>query len=322
MEEVPYYLPQGAGEHCYLFVEKEKLSTHEMVGIFSRQLGIKEKEIGVAGLKDSQAISRQWISLRSVGEALVSRFAHPQIRIMKIGRHRNKLRIGHLKGNRFHVRLRGVAAGDVPRVREVLDLLEQRGVPNYFGEQRFGVGRDNHLTGRAMFEGKIKNSPRKFKYFYLAAFQSHLFNRCLAKRLENMDRLYEGDLAFKHENGAVFRVQNPQEEKERLARFEISPSGPLFGTEMIEPTGEEQRLEDSILAEEGVSREFLRSPFRGIKLSGKRRPYRVPMSELSMSYKDSVLELGFFLPKGSYATVLLREILKEGVKSLDLTPSG
>ena len=311
VEEVPYYLPEGAGEHLYLFVEKEKISTHDMVSILSRELQVKEIEIGVAGLKDAQAISRQWVSIRGLAEAAVNHIAHPGIRILKLARHKNKLRIGHLKGNYFKIRLRDVSEDDIPRMKEVCTILEKRGVPNYFGEQRFGLNQDTHLVGKDILEGKCKAAvSRKMKYFYMSAFQSHIFNLCLAKRLETLDQLYLGDLAFKHENGAVFDVQNPEKELPRLLRFEISPTGPLFGTKMLEPKGPEQDLELSVLEEEGINRELFVSPFRGIELNGDRRSYRFPVRELGLSYQAGSLDLTCFLPKGCYATVLLREILK------------
>ncbi|MBI4971983.1 MAG: tRNA pseudouridine(13) synthase TruD [Candidatus Omnitrophica bacterium] len=312
VEEIPAYLPQGVGEHCYLFIEKEKIPTHDMVRVLARELRVREGEIGVAGLKDAQAIARQWVSVRLLPEAAANAFSHPQIRILKISRHGNKLRIGHLKGNRFVIRLRNVSAHDVPRIREALDILERRGVPNYFGEQRFGRNNDTHVIGRAILEGSHnQHHPRKMNFFYMSAYQSHIFNLCLAKRLETFDRLFPGDLAAKHENGAVFRVENAEAEQLRVERFEISPTGPLFGSKMMEPEAVEQDLEVSVLAEEGVSRDLFVSPFRDIELTGDRRPYRFPIRELGISYTDEVLELSFFLPKGCYATAVLREILKD-----------
>ncbi len=322
VEEEPAYLPEGAGEHCYLFVEKEKIPTNDMVRVLAREFQVKDVEIGVAGLKDAQAITRQWVSVRLLPESKAGEFSHPQIRILKMSRHKNKLRIGHLRGNHFKIRLRDMAAQDVPRVREVLEILEKRGVPNYFGEQRFGRDNDTHLTGRAILEGNANSRiPRKMNFFYMSAFQSYIFNLCLAKRIETFDQLFEGDLAFKHENGAVFKVENLEAELPRLERFEISPTGPLFGTKMIEPSGKEQELEIAVLREEGISRSLFFSPLRHIELTGERRSYRFPIRNLQVSYNDSCLDVSFFLPKSCYATAVLREILKDG-QIVDKIPSS
>ena len=311
VEEVPAYLPQGTGEHCYLLIEKEKIPTNDMVRVLAREFKVKEGEIGVAGLKDAQAITRQWVSIRLLPESAANEFSHPQIRIQKISRHLNKLRVGHLKGNRFEIRLRNVAASDVSRVREVLSILEKRGVPNYFGEQRFGRNNDTHLIGRSILEGTFSGrNPRKMNFFYMSAYQSHIFNLCLAKRIETFDRLFDGDLAAKQENGAVFKVVDSKIEMPRIQNFEISPTGPLFGSKMMEPEGFEQDLEISVLKEEGISRSLFFSPFRDIELTGDRRAYRFPVRDLQMNFQDGILELSFFLPKGCYATAVLREIIK------------
>ncbi len=374
VEEIPSYLPEGEGEHLYVLVEKQNITTYEVVRFFCESLKIKEREIGYAGLKDAKAISRQWFSLRLVTEEQFKQCEHPKLKFLQVSLHKNKLRIGHLRGNRFQIVLRDIAASSVEPIQNILKVLEKQGVPNYFGEQRFGRYGDNHLIGKALLqekyeeairiilgasennapedvsfearklfdEGKwepslsqwphffkmerrllydwiktdqnaekvIVNLPRKMKYFYMSSYQSYIFNRCLEKRLETISQLFEGDVAEKVANRALFDVEEVEVEKERCHAFEISPSGPVFGPKMKMAKGFELDLEKQVLDEEEISPEIFKSPFPKIELSGTRRAYRFPIKEIEVEPILKGVQLSFELPKGCYATSVLREIIK------------
>ncbi len=375
VEEVPLYAASGIGEHTYFEIEKRDLSTFEAIARIARALGVKPHEIGSAGLKDSRAVARQVLSVGLVPLERVARLQIPGIQIRWVSRHTNKLRIGHLKGNRFAITLRGVRPDAASTARRALDVLEKRGVPNYFGPQRFGLKGDTHVVGGAFLrrdwqaaidaivggppspqvpgavvearsrfrDGRLEEAlallpagydterrmvralietrgdarasaarlPRNLKFLYLSAYQAHLFNQCLNRRLETIDRLYPGDLALKHVNGAVFQVLDPAVEQPRAEAFEISPSGPIFGYKMIRPSGLEGEIEDEVLAAEGgIDLQRFDGVFPGIRLKGERRALRFPIREITVAQEGDVLVLSFFLPRGCYATAVLRELMK------------
>lgn len=332
VEEIPLYRPMGAGEHVYCEIEKRDLTTRQATSRIAKALSVKEREIGAAGNKDRHTVSRQMLSIRGVSERDVEKLEIPGIKILWVRRHNNKLRIGHLEGNRFRIRVRDIKSINEGDLTKTLDILAKRGVPNYFGYQRFGREGDSHLIGHALLNGNdkevverlggdsgtyfmgprrdIKSLKRDFKYFFIHAYQSHLFNKCLEKRLGDFDVLWNGDLAYKHDNGAVFRVEDAKKEAERLERFEISPSGPLFGHKMIEPEGREGAIESGVLSAEGVEPDILNIRFKEADIKGGRRSYRFPVKELKWERDDNSVIFSFVLPKGCYATSFLREIMK------------
>lgn len=382
VEEVPAYSPCGMGEHIYVHIEKEGMATQQAVQRIARELKISPHSVGIAGLKDARGIARQWLSVQKVSVQDLEHLQIPGMKVLAISRHRNKLRVGHLRGNHFVIKLRGCSEDDREKVTAVLQILSELGVPNYFGPQRFGMRGDNWQVGLALLEqdyataarwiagfpqdtdkGSILRArelfeaqnypeasltwPSEFRdpirlcrvmnktggdakraldslgneklWFYLTAFQSRLFNDVLAERLTTFNRVQSGDLAYKHENGAVFLVEDASREQARAARFEISPSGPLFGYGMTEPQGEPQRLERQVLAMTGLQKSDFRQS--GIlKCKGERRSLRFRMEDLKIQNdsdpKGDYLELQFFLPRGCYATAVLREIgkgqLREG----------
>ncbi|MBI4882340.1 MAG: tRNA pseudouridine(13) synthase TruD [Planctomycetes bacterium] len=150
VEEIPLYEPVGAGEHLYLRIEKKGLATLEAVARIARALGVPRQAVGYAGLKDAAATAIQTLSIQGASEAAAEGLDIPGVRVLAVTRHRNKLRKGHLRGNRFCIAIRGVPAGSEARARAVVDALARRGVPNLFGRQRFGASGNSHLLGRAV----------------------------------------------------------------------------------------------------------------------------------------------------------------------------
>ncbi len=314
VEEVPAYLPKGEGEHLFLLLEKEGRTTREVVEFLRDEVGVPEKEIGVAGLKDKRARTRQWLSLpRRYEDALCLLENLKGVRLLEAHPHPHKLRTGHLKGNRFRILIRNPQRGWA-EAQAVLLRLAEKGVPNYYGPQRFGLGGLNPTRGyRLVKEGKGRGSPW-LKRFLIGSLQSLLFNEWVALRMERglYDRVVQGDWAKKHATGGEFLVEDPERENPRALRLEISATGPLFGKKYPEAQGEARALEDEVLARFGLGREeFWRR-------RGARRPIRVPLEEWSLEETLEGLWLGFFLPKGSYATSLLREVMKVEVDAQGL----
>jgi tRNA pseudouridine13 synthase len=160
--EVPLYEPCGEGDHVYLYVEKQGIGSLEAAEQIARALGRPRAAVGLAGLKDAQALTRQWMSLERVDADLATRLHLPGIKILQVRRHRNKLKIGHLAGNRFEIRIRGCRPGSREVAARVLAVLAARGVPNWFDRQRFGRRGDNHLLGRALVLGQYKEFCDQF----------------------------------------------------------------------------------------------------------------------------------------------------------------
>ncbi|RDI94806.1 tRNA pseudouridine(13) synthase TruD [Meiothermus sp. QL-1] len=303
--EVPAYAPAGEGEHLFLRVEKEGLTTRRVVELIAQRLGVEEGQIGVAGLKDKHALAQQYLSLPARFEPRLKLLEDlPGVRILGWARHPHKLRLGHLAGNRFRILIRG--AREPGRVEAVLRQLAERGVPNYYGPQRFGLGGQNPEKGYALVTGQKLHLSPWLRKFLVSSLQSLLFNDWLALRLRLglFDRVVEGDVAKKHDTGGEFWVEEPERESQRALRFEISATGPLYGRKYREARGEARALEDQVLRRYGLERAHF------VARRGDRRPIRVPLADWAVEAGPEGVWVSFFLPRGAYATAVLREVMK------------
>lgn len=314
VEERPLYFPCGAGEHVYVMITKRGLSTPDLVRRLSSSLGIKAQAIGVAGLKDARAVTTQMVSLQGIPPEQLSRLRLDDtiLNVQVLGRHRNRLRTGHHAGNRFRVVIRNVADHAAETVPAVLQQLRARGVPNYFGPQRQGKAGDNYKVGAALLyeAGRRGKMNRTTRIWYLNAYQSFLFNQIVARRINRIDRLFVGDWAMKLENGACFQVEDAEREQPRADRFEISPTGILFGSRVSWASGEPGNIEEAVIAEAGTTKDDLIAAAKACGFRGERRALRIPLAELEWSLGDKALTLSFSLPPGAYATSVLRELMK------------
>jgi tRNA pseudouridine13 synthase len=314
VEERPLYLPCGSGEHLYLRITKRGLSTPDLVLRLSSRLGIKAQAIGVAGLKDARAVTTQLVSVQGVEPERVARLAPDDsiIRIEVLGFHRNRLRKGHHAGNLFRILVRDVEPPAADVVPEVLQVIRKRGVPNYFGPQRQGRRGLNYEVGAQLLGDPIRRAKlsRSKRLWYLHAYQAHFFNLVLARRIGTIDQVLYGDWAMKTDNGACFLVEAPTAEQPRADRFEISPTGPLFGSRAPWASGEPGELERKMVAQLDTTREALTQAAKECGMRGERRALRVPITDLAWSLERSDLRLIFSLPPGAYATNVLRELQK------------
>lgn len=376
VEEIPLYEPCGSGEHLYLTVEKQGLTTYDLLQRIAGSLGIKERDLGYAGLKDARALTRQTISVPDTRSEDLSCLDIPDVRILSAARHTNKLRPGHLAGNRFVIRICNLGDGARLRAEAILGVLADLGVPNRFGRQRYGVLGNSHRIGRALLqkdyaaviaeivgdptqiehpgwrkaaqayreghpadaipllprhcrnerhlleclvrgeapEKCVLNLPRKLLRLYLSACQSALFDRILLMRMASLEQVWSGDLAYKHLNGACFFVEEPAVEQPRADRLEISASGPLFGFKTRLARGQAGLLEQALLDKERLTLNDFRLG-RGLSMEGARRPLRVPLTNPQVTARGDDIEVAFQLPKGSFATAVLHEIMKTDTNS-------
>jgi tRNA pseudouridine13 synthase len=332
VRELPLYLPSGTGSHAYARVEKVGWTTRDL----QRTLigaGVAAKHIGVAGLKDKVARTEQWLSVprRHEAEAWAALEAMPGVRVLETGRHTNKLGIGHLRGNAFRVRVRDVGPEGADRVRAVAGRIAAHGAPNYLGPQRFGRLGRNALDGARLVRGERVHGDVRLQRFFLSALQSQVFNLLLAERIRDglFERVIAGDWARKHDTGGTFEVVDAAAESARAAALEISATLPLHGKKVRLSGGDAGEREARVLGALGMRWTDL------VRRHGDRRLSRVLVPEIDVEVESETfvsaetkasgddLWLGFELPKGSYATTLLRELLKVDVDApLDDAPSS
>jgi tRNA pseudouridine13 synthase len=361
VEEIPLYEPCGEGDHLYLNVEKCGLTTYDLLRELANALNCKERDLGYAGLKDARAITRQTVSVPLRKPDDVKGLQIPGVTILSACLHRNKLRI------------RKPDAETLPHAEAILGVLEDIGVPNRFGDQRYGVLGNSHRIGRAIIredyttaideiigdplsiehsgwqhaaeayhsgdlataieklprhcrperrllemvhDGKnlrkaVRAMPRKLLRLYLSAYQSSLFDCLVDMRLATLERIWPGDLAYKHINGACFLVTDAAVEQPRADNFEISPTAPLFGFKTKLAEGQAGLLEQSLLDKEKLTLESFRLS-GGLSMEGERRPLRVPIQTHECATEGEDLLLAFSLPKGCFATTVLDEVMKTG----------
>ena len=306
VEEVPSYEPCGEGEHLYLEVTKTDLTTPAMASALAQALDLPPSEVAYAGMKDRRAVTTQRVSIPA--HADLARLEGLPFAVRVLGRHGNKLRRGHLAGNRFRVRVRGAAPGWTALVEAVAGALRQRGWAHFYGPQRFGFeGRNARAGENGVRSGKLFG-PVWRRWLMVSAFQSELFNRYLARRLEDglFATVLEGDVCGRLPRGGVFLAEDPAAEQPRLDRFEISPMGPIFGYKMMPTKGPAQAREQVLLDEVGLAL----PDFRKVKAEGSRRRFRLDLGSFEVQEVEGDPLFLFELPSGSYATVLLGEFMK------------
>ena len=326
--EVPLYEFSGDGEHLILKLRKKDLSTWDALKILSDSIGVKNKDIGYAGLKDKNAMTVQSISIPKKFESSLSKLNHPNLKILETNTHNNKIKIGHLKGNNFFIRLKKVLGTQNTQLTSVLEKIKEFGMPNYFGFQRFGIDGDNYKKGEAIINGELKVKDMKLRQMYLNSFQSINFNDWLSKRVEiskiienfspkeissilNFDeniakdlkkqphtfKILPGEVMHHYPYGKIFIAHDLQNEASKFFARDRVPTGILCGKK--------------VMMSENLAYQIEKDFQKNIELDGARRFGWVFAENIESKYNpiDAQFELSFYLPKGSYATVLIEELL-------------
>jgi tRNA pseudouridine13 synthase len=311
VDEIPLYPPSGEGGHTFVRIEKRLRNTEDVAEDLARAAGISGRDVGYAGRKDRLAVTRQWFSVPDLDPERALALDLEGARVLEAHRHGHKLRTAQLRGNRFEIRVRDVNASALARAHSAVELIREFGLPNRFGSQRFGRQGDNARRARSILKtGRVPGKRRQAR-FLLSALQAEVFNRILSDRPLPINVLERGDLAMKHDSGGVFEVEDEARENERAACFEISPTGPIFGSRASEPSGAPGIREARALAELEIPNPREIQLPRGIRLRGARRSLRILPTGLEMLPETDALLLRFELPSGSYATVLLEELFGE-----------
>jgi len=335
VSENPLYEWSGEGEHLILHIRKKDMTTWQMLKHLSSVTGLKERDFGYAGLKDKDGMTVQFISMPKTKEHTLENFHHDKISIIDRAYHKNKLKIGHLKGNHFFIRLKKVNPTDAKKLKEAVKSIKKMGFPNYFGYQRFGKDGDNFEYAKKVLSGEVKERNKKVKKFLISAYQSHLFNLWLSKRVEisklfdgfsveELDKLFNfpketikqmkaqpqffkmlpGELMHHYPHGRIFICEDLKAESQRFFEKDITVTGLLAGKKASLSTGIAASFEKDFSKEA--------EPYES-QMNGTRRFAWIWAEDLEMKYKEDEwqVELNFSLPKGSYATVLLEELLHQ-----------
>ncbi|MFN4260723.1 MAG: tRNA pseudouridine(13) synthase TruD [Gemmataceae bacterium] len=329
VEEIPAYEPSGQGEFFYLWIEKRALGALYFQRELARRLGVAPSDIGTAGMKDRQAVTRQLVSVPArIGEQRLAAVDGDGIRLLRVSKHNNKLKTGHLRGNRFRILVRDGVAETAERLGPLLDHLRRVGLPNYYGEQRFGREGQNTAIGLALLRQESLPGTAKDRNYWrhperrrlaLSAVQSALFNTYLARRLTDglLRRVLAGDVMSKWPFGGLFVVADVPREQERLDRRETVATGPMFGRKMFAAQAEAAQREAEVLAAAGLTLEHFHG--FGKLLPGTRRHNLVYLDDLAATVEPEGIRLTFSLPAGSYATVLLAELMKTTIEEESVT---
>lgn len=297
----------GTGEHLWLQVRKTGANTDWVAGQLARCAQVPASEVGYAGLKDRHAVTTQWFSIQLPGKADPD-FTElpPEIEILYQQRHDKKLRRGALLSNQFILTLRE-CAGDFEAAQAICSEISQRGLPNYYGEQRFGHNMGNLTKAERWFEGSFTPKQRNQRSLYLSAARSWIFNHVLSARIQQntWDQRMEGD-AFMFEGGnAWFNDDASPDLSTRLANLEIHPTGVLWGRGELATQGLMQALE----AEQAAQFPIFCAGLEKQGLKQERRALRIKVADLEYAQlTEASLRLSFSLPAGAYATVLLGQL--------------
>ncbi len=312
VEEIRLYEASGQGQHVYVRLTREGWTTRalerELAGIFD----LREVDVGCAGRKDKHARTTQTFSLNLPNtdpDAVARRIeASLPVEVQWARRHRNKLRAGHLLGNRFLIVVLNPVEDALPRAEAIVAEIRTRGLPNFYGPQRFGASGDNAERGREILLTGEGPQERWLRRLLLRSYQSALFNTWLAARIERgwFERLLTGDIAKKRDTGGLFEVEDPEAEQPRFDRDEITYTGPIYGSRMWWAAGEPGALERAVLEEAEVTEEMLDRHH----LNGSRRRARLVLDDLTVAPHPDGLLFTFSLPKGAYATTVLREFIR------------
>ena len=337
VSEIPMYEFSGEGEHLVLHVRKKDLTTWQMIQALSETCGAKARDFGYAGLKDKEGMTTQYVSIHKSFEGKLENFEHDKIKILSRTYHNNKIKIGHLKGNRFFIRLKKVNPTDANKLEQAIKTIKKEGYPNFFGYQRFGKEKNNFEQGLAILNGERRERNKKIKDLLISSYQSHLFNLWLSKRIEisklfasfsekelgdifpwgketikqvkeqkSFMKILPGDVCHHYPHGKAYLCDDVNEESKRFSNRDITLTGWLIGSRAMQSDG---------IARD-VAKDFFADaiPYKD-KMTGARRFAWSFAEDVEWRYREEEawFEMNFSLQKGSYATVVLEEVLRREV---------
>ncbi len=331
VEEIPLYPFTGKGNYLILKLKKRDMSTHKLLSVLAKATELNERDIGYAGLKDKSATTIQYISIPKQAEKLLNKnLTTERVEILERSYNKAPLKIGHLKGNRFEIVLHNVTKKDATFFNTTAKMMQKKGIPNYYGYQRFGEDAKSYEQGKEIAHSgkRLKGSREKL---LVAAYQSYLFNRWLASRVklssiitaEGIDtasktlgypkplvealakqphffKLFLGDVMMPYPHGKLTFVGDMLQAASLFASGKTAPTGLLCGERAMRAKSDAGHLEEPFDDDE------LRA------LRGDRRFAWIWPKEVETHYeeKTKMLRVGFVLPKGAYATTFLEEIGK------------
>lgn len=307
--EIPAFSPSGDGEHCIIHVRKKEMNTAQVAKLLARHAGLPPSRVSWAGMKDRTAVTEQWLSvhLGKKPEPDWQVLNSDRLKILEVFRNDRKLKKGVLKGNQFYLRVTEVK-GDIDAAKERYETILDHGVPNYFGEQRFGFRGRNLHKALAMFRNPARRQNRHERGIYLSAARAMLFNAVLDSRVRDnsWNSILEGELCILNGSNSYFPAGHEPDLKKRLEHFDIHPSGPLWGGGDLQTQDACRALEQQVISDYP---EFA----KGLEVAGlkqERRALRVEPRFFQLQVSGSELFVNFELPPGSYATAVLHELLK------------
>jgi tRNA pseudouridine13 synthase len=319
VEEIPAYEPSGQGEFLYLWIEKRSMGAEYFVRQIARRLDLAPGDVGIAGMKDRHAVTRQFVSVPARAEPHLAKLEGDGIRLLKVSRHGNKLRPGHLRGNRFGILVRGVCPDAAERLPALVQTIREHGLPNFYGPQRFGKDGETVRLGFALLNGERAGRVGSFlRKLALSAVQSALFNHYVAGRMRDnvLRQVLPGDVMAKWPFGGMFVAENLAAEQARLDAREIIPAGPMFGKKMFASSGQAAERESAVLGKAGLTA----TAFHGFGklLQGTRRYSFIYIDDLTAEVEEHGVRVLCTLPAGSYATVLLGELMHASIEGEEL----
>ena len=312
VDEQPLYPASGQGDHWYVRLRKRGATTLELRSAVADAAGVNAADVGYAGMKDKHAVTTQWLSVPVVRARPPEAWQLPApFSLLEVSRHNNKLRVGHLAGNRFTIRLVDVGASAPERLDRFFERFAAQGLANYFGAQRFGSGQQN-LDGAlfALRRGRLGPRAGTRGKFLASVIQSEVFNRYAIERVAlGAGRLLAGDVVRFSDGRAVFTVEDAEREQPRLERGELRLTGPMVGPKMKASGGEPRRLEQTALDALGLDEPALRA--LGRWAPGTRRDLLLWPSELAHEPAASGISVSFSLGAGAYASLLIRTLTRQ-----------